>query len=103
MTNPGIYLFIEFDWPNPFQEAHGHKARKLHDVVQNQTWIKEVVAASGGLGSGPSSSWVFWLENYAALDHLLRNRENEVYQAYTAFFSEMPVVVERIREEVLFL
>ncbi len=103
MPTTGIYLFIEFDWPKPFEPEYGRKARKLHDVVQNQSWIKEVVAASGGLGSGPSSSWVFWLENYAALDRLLRNQEEEICQVYTSFFSDMPVVVERIREEVLFL
>lgn len=103
MSTAGIYLFIEFDWPKPFETEYGRKARQLHDLVQNQSWIKEVAAASGGLGSGPSSSWVFWLENYAALDRLLRNREDEICQAYISFFSDMPVVIERIREEVLFI
>lgn len=101
--SPGIYLFVEFDWPRPFEGGYGRKARSLHDAVQNKSWIKEVVAGSGGLGSGPSSNWVFWLENYAALDRLLRDQGDEVCQAYTGFFSEMPVVVERIREEVIFL
>jgi hypothetical protein len=102
-AKPGIYLCVEFDWPQLFQKEHGTMARKLHDVVQNQTWIKEAVAASGGVGGGPSSAWIFWLEDYAALDKLLRDRENEVSQAYRDFFSHMPLVVDKIREEVLFL
>ena len=55
------------DWPQPFTAEQGKMARQLHDVVQNQSWIKEVVAASGGVGTGPASIWIFWLENYAAL------------------------------------
>jgi hypothetical protein len=101
--NVGIYLIVEFEWPRPFSLEHAQKARKLHDVVQGRTWIKEVVAASGGLGDGPPSIWIFWLPDYAALDRLLRNQEDPVSQAYTAFFSEMPVVKDKIREEVAFL
>jgi hypothetical protein len=101
--NPGIYLMIDFDWPRPFQKAYGDKARKLHDVVQDKGWIKEVVAASGGVGAGPSSSWIFWLENYAALDRLLKNQEDEVCKAYVDFFADMALVSEKIREKVLFL
>jgi hypothetical protein len=99
----GLYLIVEFDWPRPFQPEHGTLARKLHDVVQGQTWIKETVAASGGLGSGPSSLWIFWLENYAAFDRLLRAKDDVISQAYTAFMSEMVNVSERVRDEVLFL
>lgn len=62
----GIYLIVDFDWPNPFEPEHGKNARKLHAVVQNQHWIREVAAASSGVGAGPGSSWIFWLENYAA-------------------------------------
>lgn len=101
--SPGIYLFVEFDWPRPFESGYGRKARALHDAVQNKSWIREIIAASRGLGSGPSSSWVFWLENYAALDRLLRDEEESVCQAYREFFSEMALVIERIREEVIFL
>jgi len=103
MATPGIYLIVEFDWPNPFQPELGKKARQLHAVVQDQGWIREVVAASGGLGVGPASLWIFWLENYASLDRLLRNTDNPVAQTYRAFFSELPTVVEKIREEVVFL
>jgi hypothetical protein len=102
-AKPGIYLCVDFDWPKPFKEEHGKLARKLHDVVQNQSWIREVVAASGGLGSGPSSTWIFWLEDYAALDTLMRDRENEVTTAYWDFFGQMPLVVDKIRDEVVFL
>jgi len=99
----GIYLIIEFNWPEEFTQEQGKMARQLHDVVQGQTWIKEVVAASGGIGEGPSSVWVFWLENYAALDILLEERDNEICKAYLNFFSEMPLVNEKVRGEVLFL
>ena len=100
---PGIYLIVEFDWPHPFEPEHGKLARRLHDIVQDQSWIKEVVAANGGIGAGAPSIWIFWLENYAALDTLLDDHENEVCKAYIAFFSEMPVVSEKVRGEVLFL
>jgi hypothetical protein len=102
-ATPGIYLCVDFDWPQPFQPEYGQKAKKLHDAVQDRNWIREVVAASGGIGAGPSSTWIFWLANYAALDKLLHNRENDVSQAYHDFFSQMPTVVDKIREEVLFL
>ena len=99
----GIYLIVEFNWPDEFTQEQGKMARHLHDVVQDKSWIREVVAASGGIGEGPSSIWVFWLENYAALDTLLEARDNEVCQAYINFFSEMPLVNEKIRGEVLFI
>lgn len=100
---PGIYLMINFDWPKPFETEHARKARKLHDIVQGKSWIKEAVAASGGIGGGQESVWVFWLENYAALDRLLKDEEDEVAQTYRDFFSGMESIEERIREEVVFL
>ncbi len=99
----GIYLFVDFDWPRPFETEHGKLARKLHDLVQDKTWIREAVAASGGIGGPLSSSWVFWLESYAALDRLLQDKENEVALAYSAFFSQMATVEARVRAEVHFL
>ena len=99
----GIYLIIDFDWPNPIQSDHAKLAHRLHDVVQGKTWINEVVAASGGVGGQQDSSWIFWLENYAALDKLLRDDGDEVAQAYKTFFSIMPFVTEKIREAVTFL
>lgn len=98
----GIYLFVDFDWPKPFQPEYGAKAKALHAAVQDGGWIREVVAASGGIGAGPSAIWVFWLENYTALDRLLRDREDSVAQTYQSFFSQMLTVTERIREEVIF-
>jgi hypothetical protein len=94
---------IDFDWPKPFQPELGAKARQLHEIVQGQSWIREVAAASGGIGAGPSSSWIFWLENYAALDRLLRDQEDSVAQAYDAFFSAVPVMKEKVRQEVIFM
>ena len=102
-SQAGIYLIIEFDWPRPFAQEHAQKARHLHDVLQEKAWIKEIVAASGGIGQGPASLWIFWLPNYAALDRLLRERDDPVHQAYTAFFSEMSLVKDKVREQVLFL
>jgi len=100
---PGIYLIVEFDWPRPVTGEDAEKARRLHDVIQNQTWIRESVAGSAGLGGGPGSIWIFWLENYAALDRLLHDTEDEVSKAYIEFFSAMPRVKDKIREEVVFL
>lgn len=99
----GIYLIVEFAWPRPFSQEHAQNARKLHDVVQNKDWIKEVVAASGGVGDGPPSIWIFWLPNYAALDRLFNDRDDPVSQAYLAFFSQMATVKDKIREQVAFL
>ena len=105
MTTPdvGIYLIVEFEWPRPFTPDHGKNARHLHDIVQDKSWIKEVVAASGGVGEGPPSIWVFWLPDYAALDRLFKDQEDPVSQAYRTFFNDMPVVKDKIREEVAFI
>ena len=105
MSKPlaGIYLIVEFEWPQPFTQEHGQNARKLHDVVQDKEWIQEVVAASSGIGDGPPSIWIFWLPDYAALDRLFHDKEDPVRQAYLAFFSQMPVVHDKIREKVAFL
>lgn len=81
-TSRGIYLIVEFDWPNPVETEVAQKAAQLHKMVQNQSWIREVVAA---------------------LDRLFHVRSNEVSQAYMGFFSGMPHVKDKIREEVIFL
>jgi len=101
--SPGIYLIIEFDWPNPITREQGQNASNLHEILKGHTWIKESVAASGGIGGGAACIWIFWLKNYAALDRLLHDKSDKVCQAYLAFFSEMPTVNEKIREEVVFL
>lgn len=100
---PGIYLIIDFEWPQPFNSTYLRRARELHDTVQKQPWVREVVAASGGIGPGPAYTWVFWLEDYAALERLLRSPEDEVAQAYRAFFANMAHVTDKVREEVLFV
>ena len=81
-TSRGIYLIVEFDWPNPVETEVAQKAAHLHKMAQNQSWIREVVAA---------------------LDRLFHDRSNEVSQAYMGFFSRMPHVKDKIREEVIFL
>jgi hypothetical protein len=101
--HPGIYLIVEFDWPQPFEQEHAKLARALHDAVQGRDWIKETAAASGGIGGRRSSLWVFRLESYAALDRLFKDREDPVSQAYLAFFSKMATVEDWVREEVVFV
>lgn len=101
-SHPGLYLIVDFDWPEPLLPEAADKARHLHKVVQGQSWIREVVAASGGVGGGPRSTWIFWLENYAALDRLLHNPADEISKAYNNFFSAMPVVLDKVRDQVLF-
>jgi hypothetical protein len=98
----GIFLIVEFDWPAPFEKEHARLARELHQAVQDQEWIKENMAASGGIGGGRSSLWIFWLENYAGLDRLLHDREDPVSQAYRTFIAQMSSVKDTIREEVVF-
>lgn len=98
----GIYLFVSFDWPRPVLLDHQEAAMKLHVAVQQSQWVREVLAASGGLGHGSASVWVFRLPNYAGLDRLLRDPADPVCKAYTAFFSKMVAVTESVREEVLF-
>ncbi len=98
----GIYLFVSFDWPRPVKDEHQAAAVKLHRIVQDSHWVREVLAASGGLGPGSPSVWVFRVPNYAALDHLLRDTDEPVCKAYTAFFSKMVAVTETVREEVVF-
>lgn len=100
---PGIYLIIEFEWPKEFDPETGIKARQLHALVQNKRWIKPIVAASGGIGQGASSMWIFWLENYATLDMIYHESDNEVGKLFQSFFSKMENVSDKIREEVFFL
>jgi hypothetical protein len=100
---PGIYLIVQFNWPANITKELAGKARALHDVLHGEHgWIRDTVAASGGLGSGPSSLWIFWLQNYAALDRLLHS-DDPISQAYVAFFSEMVDVSESVREQVAFI
>lgn len=97
-----IYLIVQFNWPRPFKPEYGARAKELHLVLQDQTWIEEVLAASGGLGAGSASIWIFKLPDYASLDRLLHADEDPVSRAYQAFFSDMVDVEDVIREEVLF-
>ena len=97
-----IYLIVQFDFPSPFQPEHGSKARALHDRLQGQDWIEGTLAASGGVGAGPSCIWAFKLENYAALDGLLHG-DDPVSKAYVDFFGDMVDVQDAVREEVVFL
>ena len=97
----GIYLLVQFNFPRPFQPEYGDKAKALHEVAQGQDWIEEVFTASGGVGAGPSSVWVFKLQNYASLDRLFSG-EGPVSKAYVDFFRSMSDVQDMVREEVVF-
>ena len=68
--------------------------------MQGQDWVQEVFAASGGLGAGPASLWVFRLANYASLDRLFHGDE-AVSLAYVDFFGAMVDVTDAIREAVI--
>jgi hypothetical protein len=96
-----IYLIVQFSFPKPFQPEYGIKAKALHQAMDGLDWIEEVFAASGGLGKGPSSMWVFKLVNYTSLDRLFHG-DDPVSKAYIDFFSVMDDVRDTIREEVLF-
>jgi len=100
---PGIYLIVEFNWPRPFEPAHAKLARALHNAVQEAGWIQGIAAASGGIGAGPASVWIFRMEDYGAIDRLLRMPGDPVCDAYIAFITQMQDVEDRVREEVIFL
>ena len=102
-TAPGIILLIEFDWPQPITPEHAHNARRLHDLTQDQDWIREIIAGSGGVGAGPHSLWVFWLDGYAALERLLSSHDDPIAMAYRSCFDAMAAVSSKIRTEVRFL
>ena len=44
-------------------------------MVQGKSWIKEALAASCRIGGGQEPVWIFWLENWAALDRLLKDED----------------------------
>lgn len=98
-----IYLVVQFNWPRPFERQYGEMAKKLHELLQGQDWIEEVVAGSGGIGGGPSSLWVLRLDGYASLERLFHDREDAVAQAYASFFGAMVDVEDFVREAVVFL
>lgn len=100
--DPGLYLIVEFEWPADVSRELGQQARALHDLVEGADWIREVVAASGGVGGDLSSIWVFRLADYAALDRLLNTPDDPIGHAYGTFFGAMPQVRDRIRHGVAF-
>ncbi|MDX1436470.1 MAG: hypothetical protein R3335_06655 [Anaerolineales bacterium] len=97
----GIYLIVQFNFPTPFFPEVGQKAKRLHAACQSSDWIENILTASGGIGPGPSSIWIFKLNSYASLD-LLFDRENDASKAYIDFFTSVEDVAEIIRDEVVF-
>lgn len=55
----------------------------------------------GRAGAGVRSIWIFQLANYAALDRLLRDGQAEVARVFRDFFTQIPMVVDKVREEFL--
>jgi len=98
----GIYLIVRFNFPKPFSPDFSEKAVALHRILDGQQWIEEVLTASGGIGGGSSSIWIFRLSNYAAIDRLLGG-DDPVSIAYTGFIGAMDDVEEIIREEIVFV
>jgi hypothetical protein len=88
-------------FPKPFQAEYGVKAKTLHHVLDGQDWIEEVFAASGSIGAGPSSIWVFKLNDFSALDKLLGG-EDPVSEAHVDFFGAMEDVNDFIQEAIIF-
>jgi hypothetical protein len=101
MMKSGIYLVVQFSFPKPFQAEYGAKAKALHQALEGQDWVEGVFAASGGIGAGPSSMWVFKLSDFSALDRLFGG-EDPVSEAYVDFFTAMDDVQDFVREEVIF-
>jgi hypothetical protein len=101
-ANPGVYLIIRFNWPPVFKAEYGDAAKSLHTAVEQADWIEEVLAASGGLGGGQSSYWIFRIQDYGILDRLLSG-DNAVASAYHLFFGFMQDVEEVMRQEVVFI
>jgi hypothetical protein len=100
---PGLYLIVEFNWPDSFTPEDADKARILHESLKGQAWIKEMLAASGGIGFGGSSIWIFQLQTYADLDRLLLMSDDPVSKAFNGFFTRMADVTEKVRQQVVFL
>ena len=96
-----IYLVVLFNFPKPFLSEYGEKVKALHQALLEQDWIEEVFAASGGIGGGPSSMWVFRMDSYASLDRLFGGSD-PVSKVYVDFFRSMDDVEDFVREEVVF-
>ena len=96
-----IYLIVNFNFPKPFKPEYGELVSILHQLLDADDWIEDVLTASGGIGGGPPSIWVFKLMDYASLDRLFRGGE-AILKAYFEFFRVMDDVEDIIREEVIF-
>ncbi|MHA1865122.1 MAG: hypothetical protein ACTSVB_11835 [Candidatus Heimdallarchaeaceae archaeon] len=99
---PGIYYIVMFDWPEEVSSELSKKVREFHELVEKAPWIREIVAASGGIGIGATSIWIFWLQDYTDLNKLLRSEE-EISKLYHEWTKEMQNVETMVREEVIFV
>ncbi|MHA2089777.1 MAG: hypothetical protein ACW98K_02860 [Candidatus Kariarchaeaceae archaeon] len=101
----GLYLIVEFDWPNEITSELFKASAHLHEVVTKSDWIDEKVAGYGGLRLDFQCIWIFRVKDYAALDKLLNlpgDKQDDVAKAYSYFFDNMIKVKETIRQEVTF-
>ena len=102
MTQPGIMLIIEFDWPEEITKELATLVRKFHDLVVEADWIEEKVAASGELGGDYGSIWIFRLDNYGGLDEFLHGK-NEITKSFIEWSNQMADMHLSVKEEVQFL
>ncbi|MHA1303502.1 MAG: hypothetical protein ACTSQE_13230 [Candidatus Heimdallarchaeaceae archaeon] len=102
VQEPGIFYIISFDWPEEISSELSEKVRKFHELVKQTDWIEEKVAASGGIGVGATSIWIFWLQDYTDLNKLLRD-DNELAKLYREWTHEMLNLETTVREEVMFV
>ena len=93
------YLIIEFDWPDSPTPEHRKTVLTFRQAA-GLADFEEILAASGGIGAGPSSLWIFRIESYATIDRL--RAPGNLGKAYRDFGAAMCNVSERIREEVEF-
>ena len=102
MTPTGFYLIIEFDWPSTISKELALIVRKFHDLVMEEDWLEETIAASGGIGGDNSSLWIFRIENYASLDKFLHGK-NPVAENFPKWADKMAKMKLSVKEQVKFL
>jgi hypothetical protein len=94
---------IHFNWPKEQTQEMYKNARKLYDLAVEADWIKDVIGASGAIGSERSSFWMFTISSYGDLDNIFLQRDDELSKTYYAFMNAMEDVVEYIYHQVAFI
>jgi len=103
-SSPGIFLIVEFDWPNPTPPAMYQAAASIHRSLKQSIWMQEVLGGFGGIGSNYQSIWIFKFANFADIDILLNNTSDRAeVKVYSSFFDNMKNVKTIIKQEVTFI